>query len=137
MPRAKIPRYYTDGACRGNGSPNASGGCAYYVNEDCLKSWPDPTSPSTNQSAELGAIYGAIRKAWKYGDQSILICTDSKYCINCLTVWPDTCWKARADKDGVWLNARGTPVANQKLIKKILKNMKNVKVRMESVRLKV
>ena len=125
------PRYFTDGGCRRNGQPDSSGACAYYLDEACKKSWTDPTSPSTNQSAELGAIFGAIRRAWHRGDGSIVICTDSMYAINCLTLWPENNWRPGADDDGTWRNQRGYPVANQELIKKILDNMDNVQVASE------
>lgn len=122
------PRFFTDGACRRNGQSDSSGACAYYLNEGCKKSWTDPTTPSTNQSCELGAIYGAIRRAWHCDFQSIVVCTDSEYSINCLTLWPDNNWRPNADDDGTWRNNRGWPVANQDLIKKILANMENVEV---------
>ena len=85
-------RFYTDGACLRNGQDDSSGACAYYLDEGCKKSWIDPARRATNQSAELGAVYGAIRRAWKRGDKSIIIATDSEYVINCITVWRYRSW---------------------------------------------
>ena len=64
--------YYTDGGCRYNGQSYSRGACAYWQSESNCNSWPDPTSPSTNQSAELGAIYGAIRCAIHAGEVKAL-----------------------------------------------------------------
>lgn len=84
--------FYTDGACLRNGQPDSEAACAYYLNEGCKKSWIDPTPRPTNQSAELGAAYGGIRRAWKSGFGSIILRTDSEYVINCITVWPYRSW---------------------------------------------
>ena len=85
-------RYFTDGACLRNGQDDSSGACAYYLHDGCKKSWTDPAIRPTNQSAELGAVYGAIRRAWKRGDRSIIVATDSMYVIECITDFPYTKW---------------------------------------------
>ena len=42
--------------------------------------------------------------------------------VKCITVWPEK-WRQTEQKDGTWLNVKGQPVANQALIKRILKTM--------------
>ena len=120
----ELPVYYTDGAVISNGSNNSRGACAYYLHDSCKKSWLDPTSPSTNQSAELGAIFGAVRCAYHKSEWRIKIGTDSRYAINCFTRWRKK-WR----KNG-WVTCQNETVKNKHLILKILKTMKSVKVRL-------
>ena len=101
--------------------------CAFYLHESCFESWTDPTSPSTNQSAELGAVLGAIQRACLCGDWSIVICTESQYAINSLTIWPDF-WRANAEDGWTWRNQHGNPVADQQLIEEILALIDNREV---------
>lgn len=119
----EIPFYYTDGACVSNGSNNSRGACAYYLHDDCKKSWLDPTSPSTNQSAELGGILGAVRRAYHKSEWRIKIGTDSQYAINCFTRWRKK-WRTNG-----WVTCQNETVKHKHLILKILKTMKSVKVR--------
>ena len=78
------------------------GGCSYH-NGSAEHFWPDPAYTATNQSAELGAILGAINKGIKEGEVDLIIRTDSDYAIKCLTVWCEK-WKQNS-----WTNARGEP----------------------------
>ena len=60
----------------------------------------------------------AIRR----GERRISLLTDSQYAVKCITVWPEK-WRLTAQNDRTWLNVKGQPVANQDLIKRILKTM--------------
>ena len=69
---------------------------------------------STNQRAELYAIYKGIKKiASVYDFNLIEIYTDSEYSINSLTKWISG-WKRNG-----WKNAKGHDIANQDIIIKI------------------
>ena len=117
--------YLTDGACRNNGRRNAKAGCAFFSGLKNWNSWNDPADPPTNQTAELRAILGAARNAIKRRERNIKILTDSKYAVDCLTLWvKDWRRKAKKNKTKTWMNALGQPVANQGLIERILKTMK-------------
>ena len=114
--------YLTDGACRYNGKPYAEAACAYFSGPACYRSWDDTADPPTNQTAELRAILGAVKKAIRLGEDNISLLTDSQYAVKCITVWPEK-WRQTERNDGTWLNVKGQPVANQALIKRILKTM--------------
>ena len=117
--------YMTDGACMYNGLPNSYGGCAFFSGPECFNSWEDPEDRPTNQTSELGAIFGAVRRAHKEGENDIKILTDSMYCKNAISYWPNANWRPNARDDGTWLNSKGNEVANQWLIRKILNSMKH------------
>lgn len=76
------------------------------------------TYQSTNQVAELYAIYQAILFAKEVYSEKILngivLYTDSKYSIGCLNTWSKK-WKLNG-----WVNAKGQNVKNRKLIEVIL-----------------
>ena len=120
--------YLVDGGCFSNGRSNSVGVCAYFAGDECSSSWRDRSHRPTNNTAELGAIEGAIRRAEDEYDDEVVIMSDSKYAINALTVYPDR-WQ-RNSRNGAWRNATGKVVANQELIKRIidLKNRLNVDV---------
>ena len=115
--------YLTDGACQNNGLRTSYGACAFFGGTNCFNSWVDPADRSTNQTAELGAIFGAVCRAVREEECSIKILTDSKYCINAISVWPKQCWWDNA-RDGVWYKGNGDQVKNQWLIRRILGKMK-------------
>lgn len=66
----------------------------------------------TNQRAELTALKRAIDIAPL--NKHAIIFTDSKYSINCVTVW-FTNWRSNG-----WHNAQGKPVENKDLIEPII-----------------
>ena len=77
------------------------------------------TYPATNQQAELTAILMALRTV---RDPNILIRTDSKYSIGCLTEWYQ-----RWEQNG-WRTAHG-PVENKNLIQEVLAEIRSKPVR--------
>lgn len=119
---------YTDGSC-----VNKVGGFGYVIVKDD-KSIPVsgkvPSYPTTNQVAELYAIYSTLYHLYKDDavNHGLVIYTDSKYSIGCLTEWHYT-WR----KNG-WINSKGESVANQKLIKAILDISKDINIEYRHVR---
>ena len=113
---------YTDGSCvdKVGGYGNV---IIYQENIIPLKG-KVPFYPTTNQVAELYAIYGAIYYITQiYPDQKIItIYTDSKYSIGCLTEW----WYNWI-KNG-WKNSKGEPVSNKELIQTILSLSTGLKI---------
>ena len=76
---------------------------------------PLPGSPQTNQRAELSAVSIAIDKA--NGSQVLTIVTDSRYTVNCVTIWHQK-WCLNG-----WKTAGGKPVENRDLIETILRKV--------------
>ena len=77
---------YTDGACSNNGKKNASAGIGIY-SENLYNISEKLLGKQTNQRAELYAIYKALTLVDLSKYNNIIIYTDSKYSINCITVW--------------------------------------------------
>lgn len=80
---------YCDGACEPNPG-NAGSGVVIYRNGVLAELWYGLYNPKgTNNTAELNALYEALRMAeveLKAG-YSVEICSDSQYAINCVSVW--------------------------------------------------
>ncbi|CAN6638921.1 hypothetical protein TRVA0_017S01200 [Trichomonascus vanleenenianus] len=118
---------YADGACRHNGTSKAYGGIGIYHgrNDPRNISRPLPDSPTTNQVAELTALYVACSQALnefkrnKYS-RPITLVTDSMYAINCVSNW-----NKKWEKNG-WRTVKGGPVANAELIKKVLRLIRDL-----------
>lgn len=111
MTRSDKTVIYTDGSCQ-----KELAGWAYVVvgvNGEITKESNGYLEeiPSTNNRAELSAIYFALEDI--PGD--LVINTDSQYSINSITQWAKG-WAARG-----WITSQGKPVENQDLIKEILR----------------
>jgi ribonuclease HI len=72
-------------------------------------------SRQTNQRAELTAIVRALDIAPRHRD--VTIYTDSKYAINCVTVW---CFNWQRNN---WMTSDSKPVENKDLIRDIIAKM--------------
>lgn len=120
--------FRVEGACRGNGRPDAIGAaaCCLYTNSSGtgeyrkrtakLPPWPTPT----NQRAELIAIILALEWARERNENrrrsammNVTIHSDSEYAVKCITQWIYR-WQANG-----WRNANGVPVKNQDLIERV------------------
>jgi len=130
LSKQRIVTIWTDGAVHHNGSPNAVGGWAFLLDtrEKKLKYHGYRTTGMiTNNSMEFEAVINGLKKAMALGlskDREIVVRTDSKYLINCVTNWHKT-WKRNN-----WKTKNGEQVKNQYHIKKLLatvKKCKNVK----------
>ena len=81
---------YTDGACINNGKKNAKAGYGVFFGDmdSRNKSVPIIEGKITNQVAELSAIIDAVETIITTDDKTnIIIKTDSRYCIDCVTKW--------------------------------------------------
>ncbi len=122
---------YTDGSCK-----DKYGGYGYLVIQNNFVSpicGKVPYYPCTNQISELYAIYMAIQSLIQsYKDDliktGVIIFTDSKYCIGCLTTWYYN-WQNNG-----WINSKKESVKNQELIKNILNMSVGLKIKYEHVK---
>ncbi|OJD20048.1 hypothetical protein AJ78_00064 [Emergomyces pasteurianus Ep9510] len=127
-------KIYTDGSSLRNGTTGAKAGVGVYFgpgDESRNVSEPLKGSRQTNQRAELTAIIRALDIAPRHRDVTIF--TDSKYAINCVTVWFVN-WQRNK-----WMTAQDKPVENKDLIQSILlkieeRTLLNVKTLFEWVR---
>jgi ribonuclease HI len=111
---------FTDGSCSGNGRHNAVGGIGIHFPNGELNDISKiyKSKLCTNQKTELYAILTAlryIRQNFGLSGYKVIIKTDSKYSIDCITKWVNG-WK----KNG-WLTKNKTPVANREYIELLSK----------------
>ncbi|KAI1953975.1 hypothetical protein LOZ57_000317 [Ophidiomyces ophidiicola] len=117
QPKQEIPNMlniYTDGSALGNGKSVAKAGVGVYFGPGDERNVSEPLKGSrqTNQRAELTAISRALDIAPRHRDVTIF--TDSKYAIDCVTVW---CLKWQRNK---WMTKDNKPVENKDLIQAII-----------------
>ena len=105
---------YTDGACSGN---PGKGGWAFAFIEggQVVHSAYGLENPTTNNKMELTAIIEALTYILntKGTQQTVVIHTDSTYCMNSMTDWVHG-WKKRN-----WTKANGRPIENPELIQQL------------------
>lgn len=120
-----LTRIYTDGACprNGFGAKQASIGIFFGDGDSRNISSLFNMENPTNNRAELFAILIALENS----EGPVEICSDSKYSINCVTLWMEK-WE-RND----WKTAGGKPVKNKELILDIKKRMENRHVKFRYV----
>ncbi|KAJ2412390.1 hypothetical protein H4218_005834 [Coemansia sp. IMI 209128] len=112
---------YTDGASANNGKRSARAGVGVYFGTGDPRNISEPLAGprQTNQRAELMAVLQAIEAVASSGaTKTLVICTDSMYTINCVSVWHYK-WA-----NSGWVNSQGQQVNNQDLIRGILDRMK-------------
>ena len=100
---------YTDGGCRGN--PGGIGGWGVVLVHPSTSQALERAGgviDTTNQRMELMAALQALQSVKRAGS-TVLICSDSKYTINCCSVWMEG-WKRRG-----WVRKDG-PLANLDLL---------------------
>ncbi|KAG8526252.1 uncharacterized protein KY384_000245 [Bacidia gigantensis] len=107
-------RIHTDGSSIGNGTAGAFAGIGVYFGRGDKRNISEALQgpKQTNQRAELTAVQRALELVPRNRD--IVIITDSKYSIDCLTNWFQT-WRRNG-----WKNAAGKAVENKDLIENIL-----------------
>lgn len=118
---------FTDGSCMNNGKVGAKGGMGIHFPNHELPDISQPyssnipnidTATPTNQRTELTAILLCLRyvnKELGLNNYELLIKTDSKYSINCITQWAQN-WSKNN-----WTTANGKSVMNKDLIMIIYK----------------
>lgn len=107
---ASVVTIYTDGSSRGNGKVGARAGLGVFFGYNDPRNISERLQgePQTNQRAELKAVQRALGLVPL--TQTVRICTDSMYTINCLKTWVDG-WRKRG-----WQSATGTDVKNRDII---------------------
>lgn len=104
---------YCDGACSPN--PGKSGsGIAIYEKEQLTQLWYGlHEKHGTNNTAELNALYEALKIAEKNIKKykTVQILSDSKYSIDCITKWANG-WKNKG-----WTRGKGEDIKNLEIIK--------------------
>ncbi|KAK4698018.1 ribonuclease HI, partial [Lecanoromycetidae sp. Uapishka_2] len=107
-------RIYTDGSSLGNGTAGAFAGVGVYFgpNNPLNVSETLPGTRHTNQRAELSAILRALEIAPRNRD--VVIITDSKYAIDCVTNW-FMGWRKNN-----WKTAAGKAVENRDIVENVL-----------------
>lgn len=120
---------YTDGACPNNGKINARAGLGIFLGiNNPLNVSQKVHGKQTNQVAELSAIKVACEIVnQNFVHNNVIIFTDSKYSINCITEWYKSWHKNN------WKNSKGNPVQNKELIQEIL-TLKSSNVTFEYVK---
>ncbi|KAL4766682.1 ribonuclease H-like domain-containing protein, partial [Aspergillus nidulans var. acristatus] len=99
---------WTDGSCLNNGKNNAMCGIGIFYKKDSQLNVSSALPPGkfTNNRAELCAILYAL--CTNKADQDIVIHTDSRYSINCITVyapkWKLNGWKTTSNSSVEWAN---------------------------------
>ena len=108
---------FTDGACSNNGKPIAKGGCGVHFPHKELQdiSQQFTKSPITNNRAELYAILSALNALQNIIFNTLTINSDSKYAINCVTIW-----YKKWEKNG-FVGSNKKPVENLDIIDDIVK----------------
>lgn len=87
---------YCDGACSGNPGEAGSGIAVYYDDKKPVLLYGDYVKNGTNNIAELNALYQALILCEKSNSSNkITIFSDSKYSINCISIWAYG-WKANS-----------------------------------------
>jgi ribonuclease HI len=123
-----IYTYYTDGAAtmvsRKGKYLREAGGWAFVLlkNDEEISSQSGGCPLTTNNEMELYAIYASIRDFLSIadGEDHLVICSDSAYCINIFESWIYG-WQRRG-----WRKGDGKPIQNLQLIQAIWKLMAKI-----------
>ena len=103
---------FCDGACDPNPGHAGSGIVVYRVGE-LTQLWYGLYNPrGTNNTAELNALYHALRMAEAeiQTGNTVEVCSDSQYAINCIRIWAPS-WEKKS-----WTKPGG-PIKNLEVIK--------------------
>lgn len=115
---------YSDGGCEPNPGESGCGLAVYDGNNFITAYFGLYEEFGTNNIAELKSLNAALLFAEQYisnGTNKVIIKTDSKYSISCLTEWIDA-WLA---KD--WKNSKREPVKNKEIIQPMYEKYKKIK----------
>ena len=87
---------YTDGACRANGTPDATGGFGVVVlddNQNIIDLYSKQCKGTSNNREELKAIlyvmlkYGKKEYTFTVDERPPIVYSDSAYCVNTFNEW--------------------------------------------------
>lgn len=105
---------FTDGSSSNNGYSNCKSGAGVYFHDNVYDNISNAvTEQPSNQRAELVAILLAMQSTVK-DKETYTIVTDSKYSIDCITVWSKN-WKKNN-----WKTTKREPVKHKDIISSIL-----------------
>jgi ribonuclease HI len=105
---------YCDGACSPNPGKSGTGLCVYQAGKLSALYYGLYEVMGTNNTAELNGLLQSMKLAQfvlQKGDKRIVILSDSKYSIDCITKWSRG-WKAKG-----WKKGKGEEIKNLELIK--------------------
>ncbi|XP_066998099.2 uncharacterized protein rnh1 isoform X1 [Anabrus simplex] len=120
---------YTDGACELNGRKGAKAGIGIWFGDNHPLNCSEPVQGrATNNTAEIQAAVHAIEIAKRAGVKKILINTDSKFLISCITQWIHK-WKKNN-----WTLINGGSVKNKEDLVNLDEAMKGISVKWNHVR---
>lgn len=106
---------YTDGSCHPNPGGPGAWAWASYLDGVLHTMQFGSTKSTTSNKMELTAISRVVHQLPKTAKATIY--SDSKYAVNCLTVWP-TLWRRRR-----WTTRKGKPIKNKRLIKRTVRQL--------------
>jgi ribonuclease HI len=132
--RNKMLKIYCDGATSGNGQANAVGGYAWAILDNagellCYDS--GHVKNATNNICELLAIINGCEKALSLIEEfdSVIIYSDSAYCINC----KNQNWYRNWQNNG-WKNSKKQQVANRDLWERLIPFFEDARFTFEKVK---
>ncbi|VDM18437.1 unnamed protein product, partial [Hydatigera taeniaeformis] len=108
---------YTDGSCKGPLNSRRAGIGVFWGNDHPWNVSERLRGRQTNNRAEIEACISALKKARSAGIKGVKIVTDSKFTLNCATVW-----YAKWQKNG-WKLANGRPVLLRKDIQRLVEQL--------------
>jgi ribonuclease HI len=115
-----VVEVHADGACRGNGTPNAVAGVGVYLHEASPHNVSDalPGHAQTNQRAELHALIRALEMVTaqppELAGHTFQVFSDSAYALGCAQAWGAR-WAALG-----YVTSSGGAVANEDLIRPLV-----------------
>src|SRR5262249_8876135 len=116
---------YCDGACEPNPG-NAGSGIAVYRASKLAELWYGLHNPmGTNNTAELNALYHALRMAEVEirAGHTVEVCSDSAYAINCIRSWAPLWEKKGWKKTGGEIKNLGIIRSSYTIYLRIKKNL--------------
>lgn len=129
------PVWYTDGACSGNGNPDASGGwAAICIDEDCESNYIEDyiraggvgkALGTTNNRMEMEAIIYAVEN--RIPGYPLIIRSDSSYAVNTFNTWMYN-WQRNG-----WLKSDKKIPENLDLVQKYYELTKDLALVLEKV----
>ena len=126
---------YTDGSAINNGKKNCYGGIGVFFGDNDLRNVSErlPDGKASNNVAELTACLRAIEIIINddYDNSKIIICTDSEYMINCITVWCHSWQKNNWQRN---VKGKNKPIKNLEIIKNIKSYVDKYKIIFKHIR---
>ena len=126
---------YTDGSAINNGKKNCYGGIGVFFGDNDLRNISErlPDGKASNNVAELTACLRAIEIIVNdnYNNSKIIICTDSEYMINCITVWCHSWQKNNWQRN---VKGKNKPIKNLEIIRKIKSYVDKYKIIFKHIR---